>query len=100
MAIRKKFGLEQIPRTKKQTGAAIRRRRRALTLSQGETRPKTCLRQATISELENGKSGTHLRMLTDVTAALNLGLAIRERSKVTGDIKDHRDQAQANPLPS
>ena len=80
--------MEQIARTTKQIGAAIRRRRRVLNLRQGDLGAKTNLRQATISALENGEPGTQLRTLIDVMAALGLELVIRERSKVSEDIED------------
>ncbi len=80
--------MEQIARTTKQIGAAIRRRRRALNLRQGDLGAKTNLRQATISALENGEPGTQLRTLIDVMAALGLELVVRERSKVSEDIED------------
>ena len=80
--------MEQIARTTKQLGAAIRRRRRGLHLSQGEVGEKTNMRQATISALENGEPGTQLQTLTDVLAALGLEVVVRERSKSTGAIED------------
>ncbi|MCH8097129.1 MAG: helix-turn-helix domain-containing protein [Proteobacteria bacterium] len=80
--------MEQIARTSKQIGAAIRRRRRLLNLSQGELGAKTKLRQATISALENGEPGARLRTLIDVMVALGLELVIRERSKAEGRIED------------
>ena len=80
--------MEQIARTSKQIGAAIRRRRRLLNLSQGELGAKTKLRQATISALENGEPGARLRTLIDVMVALGLELVICERSKAEGRIED------------
>lgn len=80
--------MEQIARTSKQIGAAIRRRRRTLNLRQGDVGSKTNLRQATISALETGKPGTQLRTLIDAMAALGLEIVIRERSKVSEDIED------------
>lgn len=79
--------MEQIARTTKQIGASLRRRRRALSLRQGDVGDKTNLRQATISALENGEPGTRLRTLIDVMAALDLELVIRERSRAA-DIED------------
>jgi HTH-type transcriptional regulator / antitoxin HipB len=73
--------MEQIARTSKQIGAAIRRRRRAARLSQAELGTKTNLRQATISALESGEPGTQLGTLIDVMTALGLEMVIRERSK-------------------
>ncbi len=80
--------MEQIARTSKQVGAAIRRRRRRLSLRQGDVGAKTNLRQATISALENGEPGTRLRTLIDVMAALDLELVVRERSKAGRDIEE------------
>jgi len=80
--------MEQIARTSSQIGAAIRRRRRALNLRQGDLGAKTNLRQATISALEKGEPGTQMRTLFDVMAALGLELVIRERSKASEDIED------------
>ncbi len=80
--------MEQIARNSKQLGAAIRRRRRNVRLSQSELGAKTSLRQATISALENGAPGTRLRTLVDVMAALGLEIAIRKRSKASERIED------------
>lgn len=80
--------MDQIARTSKQIGAAIRRRRRTLNLRQGDLGAKTNLRQATISALENGEPGTQLRTLIDVMTALGLEFVIRERSKASEDIED------------
>lgn len=81
--------IEQIARTAKQVGAAIRRRRRSLGLSQTALGERAQLRQATISALENGEAGTQLRTLIDVTTALGLELVVRNRSKSgAADIED------------
>jgi HTH-type transcriptional regulator / antitoxin HipB len=80
--------MEQIARTSKQLGAAIRRRRRAARLSQADLGAKTNLRQATISALENGEPGTQLRTVIGVMAALGLEMAIRERSRSGETIED------------
>ncbi len=80
--------MSQIARTPKQLGAALRRRRRALGLSQVELGSRTKLRQATISALENGEPGTALRTLVDVMAALGLELVVQERSRATSNIAD------------
>lgn len=80
--------MEQIARTSKQIGAAIRRRRRSAGLSQAELGAKTNLRQATISSLESGEPGTQLRTLIDAMGALGLELVIRERSKAGQNIED------------
>lgn len=80
--------MDQIARTSKQIGAAIRRRRRAMDLSQAKLGAQTNLRQATISALENGEPGTELRTLMDVLAALGLEIVIRERSKANERLED------------
>jgi HTH-type transcriptional regulator/antitoxin HipB len=80
--------MEQIARTSKQVGAAIRRRRRTARLSQTALGAKTNLRQATISALESGAPGTQLRTLMDVLTALGLEMVIRERSKAGETIED------------
>ena len=80
--------MEQIVRTSKQLGAALRRYRRKTRLSQAGLGSKSSLRQATISALENGEPGTQLRTLIDVMAALGLEMVIRNRSRATEDIED------------
>ena len=80
--------MEQIARTSRQIGAAVRRRRRILSLRQGDVGSRTNLRQATISALENGEPGTQLRTLINVMAALGLEMVIRERSKASVGIED------------
>ena len=73
----------QIARTAKQIGAAIRRRRKALRLTQDTLGERAKLRQATISDLEAGEPGIQLRTLLDVLAALDLELVIRTRTKAS-----------------
>lgn len=73
----------QIARTPTQIGAAIRRRRKALHLTQTALGDKAKLRQATISDLETGAPGTELRTLLDVLATLELELLIRPRTKAS-----------------
>lgn len=80
--------MNQIARTVKQFGVAVRRRRRALGWSQSAIGSKAGLRQATISTLEGGESGTRLRTLVDVMAALELEVVIRDRSKAPKSIED------------
>jgi HTH-type transcriptional regulator/antitoxin HipB len=80
--------MDQIARTPKQLGAALRRRRRLLRLSQAALGARTNLRQETISALENGEPGTQLRTLLDVMAALELELAVRDRSKANENVAD------------
>jgi HTH-type transcriptional regulator/antitoxin HipB len=74
---------EQIARTPKQIGEALRRHRRARHLSQQALGQRTNLRQATISSVEAGEPGTELRTLFDVLTALDLELVVRPRTKVS-----------------
>ncbi|MGH7928065.1 MAG: helix-turn-helix domain-containing protein [Candidatus Binatia bacterium] len=80
--------MEQIARTSKQIGAAIRRSRRNAGLSQAELGNKINLRQATISALEKGEPGTQLRTVIDAMTALGLEMVIRDRSKAADKIED------------
>ncbi len=80
--------MEQIARTSKQIGAALRRRRRNMLLRQGDVGSRTNLRQATISALESGEPRTQLRTLIHVMTALDLELVIRERSKINQEMED------------
>lgn len=72
--------MEQIARTSTQLGAALRRRRKHLGLSQAELGQRINLRQATVSALESGEVDTKLTTLLDALAALNLELVVRPRS--------------------
>ena len=80
--------MDQIARTAAQVGAALRRRRRQLGLTQGALGEKTGLRQATVSALEKGEQGSQLRTLLDVMSVLNLEINIRERGAGSAKIED------------
>lgn len=81
--------MDQIVRTPKQIGDAIRRRRRMLGVNQTDLGEKTNLRQATISVVEAGVPGTQLGTLCDVMAALDLEFVIRPRTKAAAaEIED------------
>jgi HTH-type transcriptional regulator / antitoxin HipB len=81
--------MDQITRTSPQLGAALRRRRKQAGLSQEALADKVKLRQATISRLESGDTGTKLGTLLDVVAALGLEIVVRPRSKGSpADIED------------
>jgi len=73
--------MQQLARTPDQIGAALRRRRRSLKLSQTAVADSTQLRQATISAVESGDPGTQLRTLCSVLAALDLELVIQPRTR-------------------
>jgi HTH-type transcriptional regulator / antitoxin HipB len=76
---------DQIARTPKQVGDAVRRRRRALGMTQKDIAGKTNLRQATISGVEAGEVGTQLRTLFDVLTALDMEVVVRPRTKASTD---------------
>ena len=73
--------MDQIARTGPQLGAALRRRRKQIGLSQEMLAEKVKLRQATISQLESGDTGIKLGTLLAVVAALDLEFVVRPRSK-------------------
>lgn len=73
--------LNAITRTPKQLGASLRRRRKALGLSQTEVASRINLRQATISDIEAGERDARVSTLMDVLAALDLELVVRPRRK-------------------
>jgi HTH-type transcriptional regulator/antitoxin HipB len=72
--------MDQASRTAKQLGAALRRYRKAHSLTQGDVAAMINKRQATISALEAGEGGT-LETLLAVLAAIDLELVIRPRTK-------------------
>ena len=76
---------DQIARTPKQVGDALRRRRRALGLTQLDLGQKTHNRQGTISSLEAGEAGTRLQTVFDALTALDLELVIRPRTRASTD---------------
>lgn len=81
--------MENIARTAKQTGDAIRRRRKSLGLTQRDVSAKAGLRQPTVSALEAGEGGVKLSTLFDILSALGLELIIRPRSKTSAkDIEE------------
>jgi len=77
--------IDQIARTPKQVGEAVRRRRRSLGMTQKDLAGKTNLRQATISDVEAGEPGTQLRTLFDVLTALDMEVVARPRTKASTD---------------
>ncbi|SDH22223.1 helix-turn-helix domain-containing protein [Pelagibacterium luteolum] len=78
--------MSDIARTPAQLGAVIRRQRKRKGLSQTQLAEKTQLRQASISQLENGE--LQLKTLMEVLAALNLELVVQERTRASQSIED------------
>ena len=73
--------MDIVARTPRQVGDALRRFRKLRKLTQGDISEQIGLRQATISSVENGESGTKLKTLTEILKALNLELVFRERGR-------------------
>jgi HTH-type transcriptional regulator/antitoxin HipB len=73
--------MEQIARTPQQLAEILRRRRKQLKLSQVTLAVRNHLRQSTISALENFRTDLRLGTLLDLTAALDLELVLRPRTK-------------------
>jgi HTH-type transcriptional regulator / antitoxin HipB len=72
--------MTELARTPKQLGNAVRRARRKLGFSQIELGDRAGLRQATISDIEAGKTGARLDSILKVLAILGLELRIDPRS--------------------
>jgi HTH-type transcriptional regulator/antitoxin HipB len=87
--VEQEFHMDEIARTPKQIGNALRRQRRRLGLNQTQLGEKTKLRQATISAVEAGEARAQLNTLCLLLAALDLEFVIRPRSKgAAEDIED------------
>ena len=80
--------MDQIARTATQIGQALRRRRKALGLTQAQVGEKAQVRQETVSKLESGRPGAPLHTMLAVLGALDLELVIRERTKGTTSLED------------
>lgn len=80
--------MQQVIRTSKLFGAAIARRRKAQGLTQLALAAKVSTRQATISDLENGKGGTRLDIIMTILAALDLDIALLDRSSDKSRMED------------
>lgn len=81
--------MDQIARSPKQIGAAIRQIRRKRSISQAQLGEMAGLRQATISKIENGEAATKIGTICDILAALDVEFLIRSRTK--SDPKDIED---------
>ena len=81
--------MDQLARTPKDIGHAIREARKGQNLTQKDLAMKNGLWQETVSKIENGVSSTKLETLFDLLAALDLEIQIKPRSK--GSINDLGD---------
>jgi HTH-type transcriptional regulator/antitoxin HipB len=73
--------MEQIARTPQQLAEILRSRRKQLKLSQETLGATNHIRQSTISALENFRTDLRLGTLLDLTAALDLELVLRPRTR-------------------
>jgi HTH-type transcriptional regulator / antitoxin HipB len=73
--------MNDLGRNAKQIGNAIRRARKIRSLSQKELAEKTGLRQATISQIENGTISATIDTILGLLAVLDLEFQIRQRTK-------------------
>jgi HTH-type transcriptional regulator / antitoxin HipB len=71
----------QLARTPVQLGNALRRFRGLRGLSQAKLASLTGLRQATVSQIENGSGATRLETIIGILAALDLELTVAPRTK-------------------
>lgn len=68
-------------RTPSQIGAALRRQRDLLGLTQADVGKRLRLDQARVSNIEKGDAGVRLATLCKLLAVLDLELVVRKRSK-------------------
>lgn len=81
--------MSQLARTPGQFGEALRRTRLSRGWSQTQLAQQAGLRQATISQIENGHGATRIDTLCAVLAALDLELTMAPRSRSgPADIED------------
>lgn len=76
-------------RSSKELGEAVRLTRKNRKLSQTELAQKASLRQALISDVENGVTSAKLDTILKVMAALDLDLAVVERRVDSFDPTDY-----------
>ena len=76
----KELTIEQV-NTPKKLGVAIKRLRKSKGLTQTELAEKINVRQATISDFENGRGGT-IETLLKIIQALKVNFALSNQSKL------------------
>ncbi|MFP4616230.1 MAG: helix-turn-helix domain-containing protein [Thiohalorhabdus sp.] len=76
--------MSALARTPKQIGSLVRRTRKARGFTQAQLGAKVGLRQATISQIENGSPEAKLETILKILGALDLELRIAPRSKADG----------------
>jgi len=81
--------MDQIARTTKDLGQALRAARKVKGLTQAELAARAGVWQRTVSNIETGASGAKVDTIFDLLAALDLELRIVPRSKMTPrDLED------------
>ena len=81
--------MDQIARSPKDVGNALRNARKAKKLTQAELASRSGIWQRTISTIETSASGATLDTIFDLLAALDLEIQIVPRSKMKpGDLED------------
>jgi len=80
--------MSQVIRSSKILGASLARARKAKGLTQDQLASKANTRQATISDLENGKGGTRVDIVLAILAILDLDIKLQERTDHQTDISD------------
>lgn len=81
--------MDQIIRTTKDLGNALRQARKARDLTQAELASRAGIWQRTVSNIETSASGAKVDTIFDLLAALDLELQIVPRSKISrSDLKD------------
>ena len=73
--------MAEIIRSPKSLGVALRWHRRQLELTQAELGARAGIRQATVSEVENGLETMKLRTLMHLLRALDLEITVQPRTK-------------------
>lgn len=80
--------MDQIARSPKDVGNALRNARKANKLTQAELASRSGIWQRTISTIETSASGAKLDTIFDLLAALDLEIQIVPRSKMKpGDLE-------------
>lgn len=81
--------MDQIARTTKDLGNALRQARKAHNLTQAELASRAGIWQRTVSKVETSTSGAKVDTIFDLLAALDLELHIVPRSKIRpSDLED------------
>lgn len=81
--------MTDLARSPKHVGAALRRRRKSIGLTQSELAERAGIRQATVSLMESGTEGVKLSTVMDVLRVLDLEIVLQSRTKGShADIED------------